>query len=61
MSINLYDLSGKKIRTIIEGDIEAGVKELVMNNDGLVSGLYLIRFETEKGSFSKKLLINGIN
>ena len=52
--IEVYDLNGRKL---LEKEIIAGSEEITVDVRGLHSGLYLFRVITEKGSATKKLII----
>jgi len=42
--LDLFDLQGKKIRSLFEGSLAAGeVREILVNNQGLATGLYQMR------------------
>ena len=59
-TLNMYitDLLGKKVKTVWNGDIEAGNHTIAVDKANLNSGVYLIQVETPNGSFAHKLVVN---
>lgn len=59
-TLNMYltDLLGKKVKTVWNGNIEAGNHTIVVDKANLNSGIYLIQVETPNGSFAHKLVVN---
>ena len=57
VSLKIYDLLGKEIATLVEGDFDQGEHALNFNGNSLASGVYLYRLQT--GSFveQKKLVL----
>ncbi len=56
--INIYDLNGRKVRTLFSGYRSAGEHSLVFNAQGLASGVYIYRLLTEKGVVrSRRMLL----
>lgn len=56
--IAIYDLSGRRVRTISKGELGAGVHRLQIDTDDLSKGMYLIRMEGELLKGSRKLIVN---
>lgn len=61
-TLDIFSVSGQKVRTLIDADLESGQHRLSWDgrdNNGRVvpSGLYVYRVRTEHGSVSKKLLL----
>ena len=52
--IGIYDLNGRKL---LEKQIPKGTEEFTVDVSSLQSGLYFCRIRTEKGSVTKKLII----
>jgi len=46
-SLALYSPAGQKVRTLMEGDAEAGVHGAEVNARGLPAGVYFLMFQTE--------------
>jgi parallel beta-helix repeat protein len=54
VKINVYDMLGRKIRTILDAELQAGEHSVLFDAGGLASGLYAIRLETE-GHVEKRM------
>ena len=57
-NISLFDVTGKKLKTIFKGDIEQGEHKYKLATEHLGSGLYFINLIYENHSHSSKLIIN---
>lgn len=55
-TIELYDLTGKKVRTIFKGDLSES-QYMHYTTAGLASGLYFVQFSTKGFKISKKLIV----
>jgi hypothetical protein len=55
--IALYDLSGRRVRLLVEGDYNAGRHEVGFSTVELPAGLYVLRLETAGVSYSRRLVI----
>lgn len=58
VNISIADLVGRKIQTIQQGQMQAGIHSLSIDKAHLTPGIYLINVETAKGAFSHKLVVN---
>ncbi len=58
IEINICDVTGKKITTIQQGEMQAGMHSLAINRSDLKAGIYLINVTTQNGTFSHKLVVN---
>ncbi len=56
-SVELYDLSGKKVQIIVEQQFKAGVNQFSKIIPNLVSGTYIIRLHTSEVLLASKLVI----
>ena len=63
VNLSLYDVGGRRVRTIQDGEVDAGVHSL--NWDGndasgrsLASGLYFARLMTPAGTRSIRLVVS---
>ena len=56
-SIDLYNISGKKLKTMYKGAIEA-TRSIELNLEGIPSGMYFIEIRTDFKSRIEKLLIH---
>ena len=57
VSLNLYNLSGRKIRTLFNDPLKAGVHSITLNASDLPSGLYIARMQAQDFSDIKKLIL----
>jgi len=57
VSLNIYNLSGRKIETLFNGRLEAGFHRATLNAFNIPSGLYFIRLETSKQALSRKIML----
>lgn len=60
--VQIFDLSGKKIRTLIKGDFEGGIYTYTWNgtnSDGkqVSSGVYIYRMQTSDATFTKRMML----
>lgn len=55
--INLYNLLGKEIRTLVNKEYNSGIYELEVNGDNLPSGVYFYRISAGNFSAVKKMQI----
>jgi uncharacterized protein (DUF362 family) len=56
VTVKVYDITGRKIETLIEGEVPAGEHRLQWSANGLASGVYLCRMETKDFSETIKML-----
>jgi len=57
VTIELFDLQGKRIKTIAEGNFEAGKQSYLLQKENLASGMYLLYVQTCSGTSVHKLII----
>jgi len=57
VSLTLYNLLGVKIKTIAEGDQDAGVHNVVLDASALASGVYYYRLQAGEYTQTKKAVI----
>ncbi len=53
--IEVFDLRGAKVVTVLDADMPAGEHQLGFSGEGLASGLYIARLETPQGVASLRL------
>ena len=53
----LYDLLGRKIKTLFDGEAKPGVTEVFLSAEDLDSGVYFYRLVTENHFAAKKLIV----
>lgn len=57
ISVTVYDLSGRKIAVLAEGEYPAGRHEISWDATGHASGIYLFRLDTAAGSAVRKMIL----
>ena len=57
MSLRLYDLSGREVRTLFDGRQQPGVHTSNLTGVALPSGLYFIRLETPGEALTQKVIL----
>jgi len=55
-SVTLFDLLGKKVRTIQQGRISAGDHSLSIEKENLTPGIYFVKLRVDSQEFTKKLI-----
>jgi len=53
----IYDISGREIETLVQGDFEVGSHEIEWNGELQPSGIYFVSINTEMGSRTQKLML----
>lgn len=53
----LYDLSGRRLRTIVDGMREPGVNRVAIDARGLAGGIYFLRLEVAGKSSTRRLVL----
>lgn len=53
----MYDVLGRVVRTLVEGEFEAGAHSAMLYSDDLPSGVYIYQLRTSRFLASKKLMI----
>jgi len=57
VSLAVYDVSGRKVVTLVDGYRDAGVHEVTFDGSGLASGVYLYRLEAGPHSAIGKMVL----
>jgi hypothetical protein len=55
--LNIYDISGKKIKTLLNEVMSPGIHEVTFNAENLSSGVYFYEIETSDFRQSRKMLL----
>jgi len=53
-----YDILGREVSTLLDGETPAGQHQLRFNAEGLGSGVYLFRLNAGKFSATIKMIVN---
>jgi len=54
----VYDILGREVATLIDGETAAGSHQLKFNAAGIPSGVYIFRLETGNHSAAIKMVVN---
>jgi hypothetical protein len=54
--LKVYDITGRAVETLIQGEVPAGEHRLQWSAQGLASGVYLCRMETKDFSNTIKMI-----
>ena len=57
VSLDIFDLLGRRVATLADGVLESGRHELEWNASNYPSGMYLYRLKTEAGVLTKKMVL----
>jgi hypothetical protein len=57
ISISLYDLSGRRVSTVFEGETAAGRHEFSCDASTLPPGVYLVRLATDSGTLTRRVVV----
>ncbi|HCT51713.1 MAG TPA: glycoside hydrolase, partial [Balneola sp.] len=58
VSLSVYDITGRKVATLVNGRQTAGAQEVRFDASSLASGVYIYRLETATGaSLTKKMVL----
>ncbi len=53
----VYDVTGREVALLIDGDQQAGIHKLRFNASDYAAGVYLVRLQTKMGSQVKRMLL----
>jgi hypothetical protein len=56
-TLELYDISGRKVRTLLAANLAAGEHDLAADLAGLAPGVYIYRLEAGVDAAAKRLVI----
>ena len=57
VTLTLYDVTGRVVRTLVNEDYEPGYHTVTLSADGLASGVYFCRMASESFTETRKLLL----
>lgn len=57
VSINVYDLIGQKVSTLVDGEETQGYHEVAFDGSRFASGVYLIRLNAPGVTITRKMLM----
>jgi len=56
VEVNIYDINGRFIQTLLENSIESGVHRIEWRPQNISSGIYIVSLQTEIGIKNQKVL-----
>jgi len=57
VSVRLFDINGRMIRTILDGQEKAGFSEVIWNTSDLSSGIYMVQLEMSQRKSISKIIV----
>jgi hypothetical protein len=57
VTLNLYNLSGHRVETLVNGRMQAGVHRTMLDAGDMASGLYFVKLEGVEQSFTQKIML----
>jgi len=57
ITLSLYNLSGQRVETLVDGRLEAGVHQVMLDAGDLASGLYFVKLEGVGRSVTQKIML----
>ncbi|MEA3432883.1 MAG: T9SS type A sorting domain-containing protein, partial [candidate division WOR-3 bacterium] len=57
VSLKILDVSGRVVKTLVDGRIEAGYHTITLNGKNLPSGIYFAKLVTDRFKSTKKLVL----
>ena len=56
-SLNVYDITGRKVASLLQGTLEAGEHQITFDASGMTSGVYFYTLQSEGRSLTGKMLL----
>ena len=56
-TLKIYDLSGREISTLVNGNMQTGTHQVIWNTDRYASGVYIVRLESVGNTATRKLAV----
>jgi hypothetical protein len=57
VELTVYDASGRRVATVLNGNRERGTHEVPFNARGLASGVYFYKLKVGSKTFSRKMIL----
>jgi len=57
VTITIYNMQGRQVSTLIDGNMEAGYHSVVWNADAQASGVYFVKMMTSEFTKTQKLML----
>ncbi|RJP78663.1 MAG: T9SS C-terminal target domain-containing protein [Candidatus Zixiibacteriota bacterium] len=56
VTVDVYNLQGRRVANLVDGQLSAGHHDLQWAPDGLASGIYFLRLKAEEGNLYRRLM-----
>ena len=57
VTLDIYDILGRKVQTLLDNNQQAGEYRVIWNADGVGSGVYFYRLTTGSNSISRPMIL----
>ena len=57
ITLSLYNLSGRKVKTLVNGRMQAGVHQTILDVGDMASGLYFVKLAEVGQSVTQKIML----
>jgi len=57
VTLNLYNLSGRRVETLVNGRLQAGVHRAMLDAVNMASGLYFVKLDGSEQSYTQKIML----
>jgi hypothetical protein len=57
VTVGVYNVQGQLVMTLVNGQMNVGVHEIPVNMDGLSSGVYLYRIQTDQTTITRQMVL----
>ena len=57
VKLSVFDITGKEVRTLVNSELKAGSYEYILNAEGLSSGVYFYRLQTNEFNSVKRMIL----
>lgn len=57
ISLKIFDILGREVRTLLDEEKDAGTYRIRFNSTGLASGIYIYRISSNNSSISRKMIV----
>lgn len=56
-TVQIFDLTGRSVQTLVNGEVAAGNHSVSWNTDNIASGVYFVRLTTTEGTVSSQAMV----
>jgi len=58
VELAVYDLAGRRVTTLVSGELAAGRHEVILDATTLTTGVYLYRLTAEEGTLTRRMVVS---